>query len=684
MASWTVPSGCYYAVYDDPYGSNYRWLYYGAGTTIPDSSTLLPNYAPFVLIDFTNGYIYTQLPDMAVTITISNNAFTVTSISGYGTLTLEIHAIASQQALTASKVTLAGNTFSFGNGIGLRPKSDFGTHSGTYSLAYSFQGRSDIPTSFTVPSGVTSIDYAFSSSSVESVSLPSSIRRMSSAFSNCTDLQTVSGTISSIYTASSAFSGCTSLTSVPTFQSITGSYGGSFQSTFQGCTSLTTAPTLPNGITGLIGCFYGCTSLVNAPVIPSSVTSMKQTFQGCTSLVTAPTIPNTVTNMYCCYRDCTSLTMTTDIPSSVTNMGGTFMGCTSLTTAPTIPSTVTANLSSCFNGCTSLAGAVTIDASPSNYANIFTGTENEIVLFGTGAINEIATAYENVYVWSLSQTITAVRSTPTTTVDISVDVSRYNAGNLVSLKLYKDNASTPLVVTWSDPTLAVTTNPTTFTTSITGVADGTPTSFTVIATDIYGSANAMTVNVPVAFYTMDVQAGGKEIAFGTTADDDVTNYPDGLFKCAMSFKLKDNLFWVGTRSEYEQAVADDKMPEHTIVFITDETADYVVEEGTSGIWTYRKWNSGVAECWGRSTVASTSYSANGGYKQVTENLPSGLFNASPNVVEVSGRIQTCIQSMMGFTAPNSATSVQTYLVNRGSSAVTNSGYVDWNIKGTWK
>ena len=26
-------------------------------------------------------------------------------------------------------------------------------------------------------------------------------------------------------------------------------------------------------------------------------------------------------------------------------------------------------------------------------------------------------------------------------------------------------------------------------------------------------------------------------------------------------------------------------------------ADYVVEQGTSGIWTYRKWNSGIAECW---------------------------------------------------------------------------------------
>ena len=30
----------------------------------------------------------------------------------------------------------------------------------------------------------------------------------------------------------------------------------------------------------------------------------------------------------------------------------------------------------------------------------------------------------------------------------------------------------------------------------------------------------------------------------------------------------------------------------------DLISDWVVEQGTSDIWTYRKWNSGIAECWG--------------------------------------------------------------------------------------
>ena len=33
-------------------------------------------------------------------------------------------------------------------------------------------------------------------------------------------------------------------------------------------------------------------------------------------------------------------------------------------------------------------------------------------------------------------------------------------------------------------------------------------------------------------------------------------------------------------------------------------ADFVIQQGTSGIWTYRKWKSGIAECWCRRTVST--------------------------------------------------------------------------------
>ena len=34
-------------------------------------------------------------------------------------------------------------------------------------------------------------------------------------------------------------------------------------------------------------------------------------------------------------------------------------------------------------------------------------------------------------------------------------------------------------------------------------------------------------------------------------------------------------------------------------------ADYVVEFGINGIWTYRKWKSGLAECWGTAAIKAS-------------------------------------------------------------------------------
>lgn len=62
---------------------------------------------------------------------------------------------------------------------------------------------------------------------------------------------------------------------------------------------------------------------------------------------------------------------------------------------------------------------------------------------------------------------------------------------------------------------------------------------------------------------------------------------------------------------------------------TQVIADYIVEEGTSGIWAYRKWNSGIAECWITNTFQDTWTNEGahmGGYlAHKTFYFPSGLF-----------------------------------------------------------
>lgn len=56
--------------------------------------------------------------------------------------------------------------------------------------------------------------------------------------------------------------------------------------------------------------------------------------------------------------------------------------------------------------------------------------------------------------------------------------------------------------------------------------------------------------------------------------------------------------------------------------------DFIIEQGTSGIWTYRKWNSGIAECWGKGNVSVTCTNQSGSV-YFSDNkgiaLPSGLF-----------------------------------------------------------
>ena len=66
------------------------------------------------------------------------------------------------------------------------------------------------------------------------------------------------------------------------------------------------------------------------------------------------------------------------------------------------------------------------------------------------------------------------------------------------------------------------------------------------------------------------------------------------------------------------------------------TADHVVEQGTDGIWTYRKWESGLAECWGvlNSTVTSTQSWGSTHYYGKLEGVsfPASFFVGVPAVL----------------------------------------------------
>lgn len=111
--------------------------------------------------------------------------------------------------------------------------------------------------------------------------------------------------------------------------------------------------------------------------------------------------------------------------------------------------------------------------------------------------------------------------------------------------------------------------------------------------------------------------------------------------------------------------------------------DYIVEEGTSGIWTYRKWNSGITEIWGLYSGNMTAYSTvyYGWYPFVkTLNLPYRVYN--PNINFIFQFASTyCIPMGIGTHAPAWLDAFNVYGFASQSSGL---GTFNIQIKGRWK
>ena len=118
--------------------------------------------------------------------------------------------------------------------------------------------------------------------------------------------------------------------------------------------------------------------------------------------------------------------------------------------------------------------------------------------------------------------------------------------------------------------------------------------------------------------------------------------------------------------------------------------DYVVEQGTSGIWTYRKYSSGVIECWttkqwSTPTLTMSAISSSGTYKSQTLSMPfpTDLFTDVENCFNVRFSFMssgTYLLSAMNSTPSNSVLPV--VIVKGGSSKSACSIYA--HAVGRWK
>lgn len=186
--------------------------------------------------------------------------------------------------------------------------------------------------------------------------------------------------------------------------------------------------------------------------------------------------------------------------------------------------------------------------------------------------------------------------------------------------------------------------------------------------------------------TGDILAFAIECPAGITpinTNEDTTNVPNNRYKYSPGFiskRMDDDQI---TITLYDYAInafamntyIDGNWSGWSIL------ADYPVEVGTTGVWRYRKWNSGTAECWlgSAQTYTVTPYNLMGGYygnKKIS--LPAGLFYNTPIGV-CNGRLGTGL----GFGHLNlSAETCDVYILgNQNSTSMTVLGI---DLKGRWK
>ncbi len=150
-----------------------------------------------------------------------------------------------------------------------------------------------------------------------------------------------------------AFSNCTNVTSVTIPSSVTGI--GIYA--FENCTNMTSV-SIPNDVTFIgDGAFSYCKSLISV-ILPNRLTTIEYSlFSHCTSLISV-TIPNSVTIIQdAAFRDCASL-VSVEIPQSVTYLGDAiFAFCVSLSSI-TIPSNVTLVGTEAFAYCSALTSVI--------------------------------------------------------------------------------------------------------------------------------------------------------------------------------------------------------------------------------------------------------------------------------------------------------------------------------------
>jgi uncharacterized repeat protein (TIGR02543 family) len=164
--------------------------------------------------------------------------------------------------------------------------------------------------------------------------------------------------------------------------------------------------------------------------------------------------------------------------------------------------------------------------------------------------------------------------------------------------------------------------------------------------------SASTYPLSAAAFTIDFKSGGKGVAIGKPADT------DNLFDVKWATRIRDTL------------TVNKNATVGGLTIGNNQVNDYVIAQGRSGIWTYRKWNSGFAECWctASNKVATDTKWGNVYYYQA---LQGGY--ALPFTFIQTGDFQDDPQGFVDIQTPGGNYSFQ--IANRCTTTAAPKGYV---------
>lgn len=164
--------------------------------------------------------------------------------------------------------------------------------------------------------------------------------------------------------------------------------------------------------------------------------------------------------------------------------------------------------------------------------------------------------------------------------------------------------------------------------------------------------SASTYPLSAAAFTIDFKSGGKGVAIGKPADT------DNLFDVKWATRIRDTL------------TVNKNATVGGLTIGNNPVNDYVIAQGRSGIWTYRKWNSGFAECWctASNKVATDTKWGNVYYYQT---LQGGY--ALPFTFIQTGDFQDDPQGFVDIQTPGGNYSFQ--IANRCTTTAAPKGYV---------